>query len=30
MIRPANAPYTVVFSGEDASEHTVSQPNTEA
>ena len=28
--KPAKAPYTVVFSDEDAIEHTVSQPNTDA
>ena len=27
---PANAPYTVVLSDDDAKEHTVSQPKTEA
>ena len=28
--KPTKAPYTVVFSDEDAIEHTVSQPNTDA
>ena len=28
--KPAKAPYTVVFSDEDAIEHTESQPNTDA
>jgi len=29
IIKPANAPYTVVLSDDDAIEHTVSQPKTE-
>ena len=28
--RPAKAPYTVVLSDDDATEHTVSQPRTDA
>ena len=29
-IKPANAPYTVVFRDEDTIEHALSQPKTEA